>query len=288
MIPLSLADLEITADFAPQKCELTLRLHPEFAQRATAPASLKWSGKLRGPFCLRSQTLAANYPVRPIEDSAASVIVPDCCYWTSDLPFTYDLDIELRSGDEPWAALKETISLPWLKLHQGKLYRSAKRWAPRMVRLELPPMQSEQERAALPAWLEAVRQHDLALVLSLAEASNELLIACRRVGVPVAVEGADIAPHQLAAWENSGAVFLLLHPAVASPDTHLLIAHPAPENAGANWECWEVQQRSEATGVGRVAARRGTFHTPAEARKACDALQADSAGSTDWLGYLIH
>ena len=83
----------ITGEATESHARLTIRL------RNSEERDAKIAGKLIGPHCLNSRTLPATYPVRPIESETgtlAEVLVTEPCYWTPELPFLYQLDLEIH------------------------------------------------------------------------------------------------------------------------------------------------------------------------------------------------
>ncbi len=69
---------------------------------ATGGGNLRVTGKIRGPFCANAQTLPTDFLVTHSPDSAgplgaASVIDP--CYWTPELPMTYEVAIQVIDGE---------------------------------------------------------------------------------------------------------------------------------------------------------------------------------------------
>lgn len=58
------------------------------------------AGTMSGPRRKGSRTLPATVPLRPIADAApaAEAILPDPCFWSPEMPFLYDIRVELRLG----------------------------------------------------------------------------------------------------------------------------------------------------------------------------------------------
>lgn len=279
MKSLRLRDLRVEAKLTPQSAELALSL------REPLQGEVRWIGKLRGPFCANRQTLVANYPIRTQRSSNEGLVsLPDFCHWSSASPFTYQLELELKRGEESIASLRETMAIHWVYVHQGKLYQAGKRWVPRMARLRLPPMETKQDLSELKRWLAEVRESELVLVVRDDDASETLLRECLAMGVWLAIEAADVRDESLARWESYACVCCVLS-AEGKPnnaESSLLVASREGLEESIRAEVWTVA-RSGA----KLIVRWGVYDTPQAAREACDALQADAAALGDWAGYLV-
>jgi hypothetical protein len=72
---------------------------PATKELAAAAGRIALCGTLRGPYCERSRTLAAEFAFRERgEPGTAEAIVPDPCIWSPELPHFYQADIEARQG----------------------------------------------------------------------------------------------------------------------------------------------------------------------------------------------
>ena len=78
-------------------------------ERAGLPDAWALTGRVVGPTCEYSRTLSATVPfmARPSVEmpyAAAPLIVeaivPDPCFWSQELPFLYQAELELRCGDQ--------------------------------------------------------------------------------------------------------------------------------------------------------------------------------------------
>ena len=66
-------------------------------------AGLTLSGFIRGPRCFYSTTLLSTYPLAdagPGPSLLAKALVPDPCYWSPETPNIYDVTVELRRGKD--------------------------------------------------------------------------------------------------------------------------------------------------------------------------------------------
>lgn len=285
MMKLTLADLHIETQITPQVAEIHIGLQGKIDSQLVAAEWIQWSGKVRGPFSAFSQTLPANYPLRASQSGGKCfAIVPDFCHWSAVLPFTYELDLEVRHGSQVLASLKETIAANWVRLHQGKLYQAAKRWVPRLTKLNsVEPIQ-------LPLHLSALRSQELGVVVSAADVSDELLLACQSMGIPLAIELVAGREIDLTRIENFACVLLLLEsPMAKAPATKLLVASAAealPSISAWRWSLRRGGTLSASGNAGQLIIRAGVHETPSEARHACDQLQAMSSELGDWAAYI--
>jgi hypothetical protein len=286
MIPILLSDLKIKTDLSPQTATISISLGEPLIASLGGDGPWSLAGRIRGPFCVRSHTLAANYPLRPLRDGSTIAIIPDFCAWTPHLPFTYELQLEARQGEQVFATSQANMAVHSISMHHGKFYQGGKRWAPRLSRLTM-------NLSANPVGeLEATRMQDLALVLNSREATSELLANCQKLGVFVAVEVSEGAPseEELARWESFGCVFLLLLPdGIGLRETRLFVAHRKEQNTAEGFHQWQVSSGVETSGQvarARLAALDQIHTSEAGGRRACDALQAQSASQGDWAGFI--
>lgn len=282
---LTLDDVRICAEHSPQITTLSISLAnpPDFRSELRPPP--EWKGKIRGPFCLHSKTLTANYSLRAEATApSATVAIPDFCHWTPDLPFTYELEFQLWRGGEVDAEFRERIALGRIELQSGRLYRSGKRWIPRIARL------STDQIAAIDfnGWLEQIRANDLALAIPQSEASPLRLAKCQEIGVALAIEGSFESGQSLRCLESSGCVFMLLTEQQPEPltDTRLLVASHIDHLDEGGIQRWKLRSAS-ATTNGWLAAHPSGAATAAISRGLCDALQARVAHERDWAGFLV-
>src|SRR5690349_18880485 len=87
-------------------------------EMAGLPPDCSLAGRVVGPTCEYSHTLMATVPFTPRRsldgDAApllAEAIVPDPCFWSQDLPFLYQAEIELRRGGELLGVVSRTFGI---------------------------------------------------------------------------------------------------------------------------------------------------------------------------------
>ena len=77
-------------------------------------ADAELAGTITGPWREGSRTLPATFVLQPSRHGdrlAAEAILPDPCFYSPELPFLYDLAVELRRGGEVIDAAEFSISL---------------------------------------------------------------------------------------------------------------------------------------------------------------------------------
>lgn len=286
MMKLKLADLQIEARISPQVTEMHIGLTEAATSELGGGDLIQCIGKVRGPFNAFSQTLPANYPLRASKsEGQCFAIIPDFCHWSAGLPFTYELDLEVRRGSQVLASSKEVIAANWIRLYQGKLYQAAKRWVPRLAKLH------SVDPISLPSLLPALRLQELGLVVRAAEASETLLLECQSWGIPVAIELVADDEIDLARIESFACVLMLLvNRQTKEPQkTKLLVASPVEELPSISAWRWNVRRggaESALGNTGQIIIHVGVHETPVEARQACDQLQAMSSELGDWAAYI--
>jgi hypothetical protein len=284
MKALALDDFRIRFNISPQTTELVIRLAEQAKRNLDLATPVKWTGRIRGPFCNYSQTLAANYPLIGSDGGkSARAVIPDFCHWTAELPFTYDLELQCWCEEQLEGELRAKIGAAWVALHRGRLYRSAKRWIPRMARLPIPSSSAR----GIEAWLEEIRSNDLALVIDANDASDQFLSASQRIGVALAIDVTTDAADSITRYEAAGCAFLLLtrDSLPARIDTSILVATPVESKDG-ELRHWRIEAKRTASG-GLIAERPSEHGTPNDARMECDALQASVAQMGEWAGFLV-
>jgi hypothetical protein len=88
--------------------------------RHNRPKSARLSGTLSGPVSPHAATLSTDFPLidRGTPDLLqAEVTITDPCYWTSDAPFTYELQVMLVEGDTESAQYIKHIGLSAPNVH---------------------------------------------------------------------------------------------------------------------------------------------------------------------------
>ena len=88
------------------------RLYAEYP--ADDPSGLELTGTVEGPFCQYAHTLTAVGRFRPLPPDRtvmAEAVVPDPCFWTPQMPFTYSVNLELRHGEEERHSLQQAVGI---------------------------------------------------------------------------------------------------------------------------------------------------------------------------------
>lgn len=89
-------DIQVT-----EASDVQARIEATYTSARSADAVL--GGTLSGPRREASRSLAATVKLHSVRRSgmpAVEAVLPDPCFWSPDLPFLYDLSLELRRGDE--------------------------------------------------------------------------------------------------------------------------------------------------------------------------------------------
>lgn len=137
-----MSELEINPDVF--HGELTANRAQVFVRVPRSPelADCTLTGFVHGPHCEYAHTLPAKFALQDLGAGPtllARAIVTDPCLWTSDLPHTYDVQIELRRGSQTLASERRSIGLRGLGVREtpgsGRLFREGKVWIPRGVEL---------------------------------------------------------------------------------------------------------------------------------------------------------
>jgi hypothetical protein len=250
----------------------------------------KLSVTLRGPTCAYARTLPADYTaVTHAENAGVEILLPDPCYWTPGLPFLY----ELQMGGE-----QRPIGLRRLTARRESLYWEGERIVLRGCRI------GDVNRAIVPE----VRMAEVALLIS--TPSDEQCDTADLHGLPLVADlrGSDVAVGDFArlAGRPSVAIMLLkgsqrlpsewrqrppgsLLAAAISPDDDRSALAPwcdvvvAEVGPGQRPAAWLVN-----CGKPVMAIRCGeTYADLAQARAACDRLQAELAPEFDLAGYFV-
>lgn len=207
-------------------------------------------GAVNGPHCRFTRTLPATYSVRD-----GVVTIPDPCYWSPSLPHRYRVQLTGRALDGQPIALEDTFSLRRLTAGRRTLALDGRAFVVRAWRLPAARSIDQIE------W-EALREHGLSLWIDSAEPTDDLsavLEAAEERGVFVAGD-ATAGRHACAL--------------AVPPERRLSLPIASDTVAAASTPCFAV----------RVDA---SVATAAEARRACERLQADCAPHTDLAGYVV-
>ena len=294
---------------APSRCEFEIFFGD--ANNATArvyarvsgqPPDCALTGQLVGPVCEYSHTLSATIPfaARPGESSSliAEAIVPDPCFWSGEMPFLYQAQLELRRGPNVLASETRPLGIRPLGALRRRLVFEGRTWVPRAVQShELPD-------APLADWREA----DLAMCV--ARPTDELCSDASRLGVVLVVElqgdAASLADklRWLAKWPAAAIAVLptgqRLDRSIRRFAPNLLLAACTPKGEPALVPNWAHLIVCEDTSAEELAARTQSLSQPvlamrsagwcdnlADARRACDRLQRDLAGRGGFAGYVV-
>lgn len=269
------------------------------------PEGCRLTGRVVGPTCAYSRTLPASIQLaaRPSpagEALLAEAIVPDPCFWTSDLPFLYQVQVELRRGDNVLESIVRPVGIRPLAITRRRFIWEGRAWVPRSALSAALPT------ASLADW----RAADL--VMCVERPADELCAEASRLGAVVAAElsgsAADAASEarRLARWP---AVAMLLLDASTPIDAalrqaarNLLLGRvQSPGNADADHADFIVCEGRTPDTIAACALVVKSHCPPAvlarldsgwhdslsDARRACDALQAELAGRGEFAGYLV-
>ena len=265
-------------------------------------------GFVRGPFCRYASTLPVNYPLRPspdlLGDVMAWVVIPEPCFWTPDMPQTYELHLKFPQH----ATRPRVLGIRSLGARGRDLVFSGQRWVLRGVR------SAAIESANLAEWREA----GAAMVVN--EPSDALCKEASHVGVVLVAMLPEDAPRPLETlwrlnrWPSVAVTaFGASTPTAAALDDDAGQAHVVPHQImgtiipqqvladGAfsppmalNVVLVEVDRpETFAESIANVsqpviAMRTGAAGLSlAEARRACDTLQKDLAPGADCAGYVV-
>ncbi|MCG8450684.1 MAG: hypothetical protein MI725_14030 [Pirellulales bacterium] len=264
------------------------------------------AGRLRGPVCDFARTLSADYgiqqlPNREDQTSLAQILIPDPCYWTPQLPFQYDLQVEWQN--ESGAICEQTTNV------------GLRRWAAegRHLRLERARIVLRGAGAESPTWelFEEARAAETALLVS--SPSDSQCATASRLGVPLVVDlrraGQQLVEElQRFAWRPAALVVLLENEQLPSESVEtpgarqFLLAQSittqTTEEAAQTVLCdlyavqlgpgerppaWLANCAKPAIAVRREAA----YPELKSARAASDRLQAELAPEFDLAGYFV-
>lgn len=276
------------------------------------PRDCRLTGRVIGPTCVYSHTLSAAVPLRPKPPSServdaeasggaallAEAVVPDPCFWTTELPFLYRVEAELRRGDEVVATAERLLGIRRLGAYGKRLIFEGRGWVARGVHVRAVP-----ERP-LAEW----RAADLAMVVE--QPDDALCAEASRLGVLLIAEIAGASAElqdelqRLARWPAVAAA--LLPPAAAfdaasrRAATNLLVGQRVRGLGGGTQPsridivvCEDDASQQIATMASGITLpvmawrRAGGCDELAEARRACDLLQRDLASLGEFAGFLV-
>ncbi len=268
------------------------------------PEHCQWAGRVVGPTCAYSQTLSATIPLRRKSPAAAQrtagdstgaalaeAVVPDPCFWTTELPFLYRVEVELRRGREVVASAERPLGIRRLGADRRRLLFESRGWVARGVDVREVP------ETPLAEW----RAADLAMIVDAPD--DALCEAASRLGVLLIAELPESEPslaaelRRLARWP---AVAMALLPERAELDAasrraakNLLVGQRVQQTKIDVVVCEDLAADDIAALAAEVEVpvlaqrRAGWCDDLAQARHACDLLQRDLAGSGEFAGFLV-
>lgn len=261
-------------------------------------------GIVSGPSCRYARTLPARVALvdqGPGSSLLAQAIVPDPCFWTPDLPFLYDVEVQLRPGSRytmPLPLARRTVGIRPLGVRGNRLVLEGKTWVLRGAQV------ASVGDFPLAAW------HDAGAAMLVADPTDELCNEASRVGVLLLAElscPTDRLPAELRRLSDHAAVGFAILPydTIADDDLRqaarslILVQMAAIESpqSTAPWAQVVICPAGDLDAACRfadacrlpiIACRK--LDDPAtvqDARLACDRLQRDLAGRGDFAGYIV-
>ena len=272
-----------------------------YLQTSRAAQIASMSGRLRGPQCDFAHTLKSEHPVQQLSGSAdpnclAEVLITDPCYWTPQLPFQYELHVDLQLASGETRELTTSMGLH--------------RWG-----AEGPNLRLERRRTVLrgaqvtrEAFEAVSTARDAEVALLVETPSEELCHAASRLGVPLVVDLRSCEDplgeeRQRLAWSPAVLIALLtpgqlgdalktsflLAQSITTGTTEqeataiecdLYAIHLGPNDSPPAWLAHSDKPV--------IAIRHGkTYAEGTEARAACDGLQRELAPQFDFAGYFV-
>lgn len=311
------------------RAEVWLRCDPAaagVAEADTAAGPLTVVGTLTGPSC----TLAATLPTTAaLADQGAgdgrAPLARGLCtepgFWTPELPCLYRAEVELRRGDRVVASGWRHVGLRRAGARGRSIWLDGRRYVPRGVACDGSVDDLKSLRSLHAAAVIAGDRLGTA-VESAADRAGVAIV----VRVPVPGDGPDAVGGVAAAIAERAlhpSVLLSILPATLSADVVAAIARATSQSRGTMLLATAVDGRlpppplppgidvvvvelpagglphaawHAGPGLPLVACETGAAAGPAEARAACDSLQArladwgsstPGASPVDWAGYLV-
>jgi hypothetical protein len=254
--------------------------------------------ELYGPRCDYARTLPSTFRGRRVDGGKIEFLVTEPCYWTSELPFLYELSIETSDGKR---ALETVVGFRRLSPRRQSLYQNSRRIVLRGTAVEAP----------ITAKLEEARRAEVALLVRspseeecrLADRLGVDILADLRYGEPgmeyfsmlanhpsiaaIIVDENQVLPCVAERMPRGGLLALAVYSdgsfrdGQAIPNWCRVLV--ADLHAGERPPSW-----MSACGRPVVAIQRGdAYATMEEARAACDLLQAELAPEFDLAGYFV-
>lgn len=249
-----------------------------YARLRDVPATpgMTLNGFIRGPHCLYSTTLPASIRLTdagPGETLLARAMVPDPCYWSPELPFLYDVHIELKRDGQVLASVDRVFGMRNFGARGQFLYLNGKRWTVRGATYTTAP--------DLAAW------HDAPLSMYCPTPPGDALCHdASRLGVLLVVQatnGPD-ATAELQRLARHAAVALLVH---SSGQVDPTWQAAAPNIALASLLDADAVSNRPALDQPSIAFRPAQAASLEALRAASDQLQADLAPHGEFAGYIV-
>jgi hypothetical protein len=248
------------------------------------------TGVVRGPFCDFSRTLTADSSInRGMSDGTFESLIVEPCYWTSSLPFWYDLRLTVTHKD---GTTREGVFPVGLK----RFYCDRRNFLLEGKRVVLRGVQVDSSGAEQ---LDAARKHETALIVK--HADEGLCATASRLGVPLIVDlrGAESATSS--GWDWYPAVMLVLiaeeqvdtvklrsvYTAIcvgagSEPPTGPCDSYAIELQSGERPPFWAANCDKPV-----IVIRKDSEAEIRTARTGCDKLQAELAPEFDLAGYFV-
>jgi hypothetical protein len=264
------------------------------------------TGHVHGPICDYARTLPARIPLidQGQDHSLALAIVPDPCFWTPTLPMRYEAIVDVACSSDPGDTSPHVLPFgirPLFRRGQ-RLLMEGRTWTLRGVAA------ATASQAPLDDW------HAAGAAMLLAHPAEELCAAADRRGVLLVADVRSASPAETVAEIRR----LARHPSVGFvvlPAESEYSIDPRSQAAGAllcQWidpliaagpialKPWADVAIVDASDLAAASAAAVACPVPViairtlpqatdvdQARRSCDALQADLAGRGEFAGYVV-
>jgi hypothetical protein len=269
-------------------------------------ASYRISGHVTGPTCLYSSTLQARIPLahRGLTKRGsrtaivAEAVVPDPCYWSTDLPFLYRLVGTIQCGEGEVIPFEQTFGMRDLRVVRNKFALNEKIWVPRAVRKNVvigdAPLSLWRETETTMSvddpddtLLEEAGRLGVCILANLREPDRTLLDRLRRISqfpsvMVTSIDCMTVDP------DPSEVPNLILSQSADLPNNVI-----APWRRALILQCsgvrnpYNIAQIVALDPIPVIIKRQTGMRSLADARNACDELQADLAEICDPAGYIV-
>jgi len=270
--------------------------------RAGLPDQASLAGTIRGPFCDFAETLPNTVRFAdkgPGATLLSEALLTDPCFWNTELPFWYDVELRLLAGNQELASARRILGLRRLGLSGRNLLWDAKRFVVRAVTTtpaipDLATFRDTVTAAIVTNPTEdlclAASQQGVLLIVDLSASADWLTAAqtyARWPAVGIIVTPDVEPPTQLPRALMNTVLARIDHrqipTTVTSPRSARFVELDSAAMPGTNALPGEVVPnvavlvRRQLTALGSIAS----------ARAACDRLQADLADLGDFAGYCV-